>query len=174
LLYDRKRNQVYLAAKDHIDVFFNVTLKYVASLTPQILSSKSQFEGLAMTPDGSLLLAANTFDGSLAVIIPILRAARTLSTSRNFLGTNSCTVGPLYIAATSNGLAFVTTGSLPGTMSCPSEGNLYIVNLAARAVTAPPNTATTVNRVRHASAVFLGEKRRLELGFRSTPIGKML
>jgi hypothetical protein len=142
VLYDRKRNQVYLSAKNQIDVFSMSSGQFVSPLVPATNSGNSQFAGLALTPDGSQLLATNTLDGSLAVINPDNASSTYAIAVAGFAGTNSCTVGPLYVAATSNGQAFVLTGSIPGTLGCPSEGNLYIVNLAAKSVSRPPSTST--------------------------------
>jgi hypothetical protein len=142
VLFDRKRNQVYLSAKNHIDVFSLSSGQFVSPLVPAINSGNSQFAGLALTPDGSQLLATNTLDGSLAVINPDSPSSTYAIAVAGFSGTNSCTVGPLYVATTSNGQAFVTTGSIPGKLGCPSEGNLYIVNLAAKSVSRPPNIST--------------------------------
>src|SRR5256885_8468215 len=51
-------------------------------------------------------------------------------------GINACSVGPLYVAATSANQAFVSYGSLPAP-SCPQSGNIYIANLQTRAVSQP-------------------------------------
>jgi hypothetical protein len=142
VLFDRKRNQVYLSAKNHIDVFSMSSGQFVSPLTPAINSGNSQFAGLALTPDGSQLLATNTLDGSLAVINPDNPSSTYTIPIAGFVGYNNCSIGPLYVAATSNGLAFVTAGSIPGTVGCPSDGNLYLVNLAAKTVSSPPNIST--------------------------------
>jgi len=142
VLYDRKRNQVYLSTNNHIDVFSMSSLNYVSSLTPAVLGSKSQFTGLAMTPDGSLLLAANLLDGSLAVIDPDNPINTYAIAVAGFAGTNNCTVGPQYVTATNNGLAFVVTGSTPGTAGCPTEGNPYLLNLVSRTSSYLPNIST--------------------------------
>jgi hypothetical protein len=138
VLFDAKRNQVYLAAGDHVDVFSTQSNAFVTPLQPAAQGSKKQFTGLALTPDSSQLLVTDLLDGSLAVInpdnpsstfaIPIAPAAT--------LGT--CPVGPIYVAAaaTSTNLVFVTTGSLPQP-SCPASGSIYIANLQTRSVTQP-------------------------------------
>jgi hypothetical protein len=137
VLYDRKRNQVYLSANDHIDVFSMSSLEFVTALRPQILGTNSLFGGLALTPDGSQLLAANILDGSLAVMNPDSPSSTSAVHVATISGQNNCTVGPLYVAATSNGNAFVVTGSVPGTSGCSPQGNVYIVNLTTKAVTSP-------------------------------------
>jgi hypothetical protein len=137
LLVDQKRNQLYLAAGDHIDVFSTSSNQFVAPLHPATQGSQKGFSGLALTPDGSQLLVTNLLDGSLAVINPD-------SPSNNFAipiaavtQLNGCPVGPLYVAATSTNQAFVVTGSLPAP-SCPPSGIVYLANLLTH--TAVPNT----------------------------------
>ncbi|MEO8737600.1 MAG: IPT/TIG domain-containing protein [Edaphobacter sp.] len=142
VVYDRKRNQVYLSAKDHIDVFSMASSQFVTPLMPAVRGANSQFSGLALTPDGSELLAANTLDGSLAVINPDSPSTTYAIPIAGFSGTNNCAVGPLYVAATSSGQAFVTTGSIPGVAGCPSEGNVYIVNLAAKTTSTTSGVGT--------------------------------
>ncbi|MEO6817057.1 MAG: IPT/TIG domain-containing protein [Edaphobacter sp.] len=142
VVYDRKRNQVYLSAKNHIDVFSMASSQFLTPLMPAIRGANSQFAGLALTPDGSELLAANTLDGSLAVINPETPSSTYAIPIAEFSGTNNCLVGPLYVAATSTGQAFVTTGSIPGIVGCPSEGNVYIVNLAAKTASTTSGVGT--------------------------------
>lgn len=140
VLFDAKRNQVYLSAGDHVDVFSTTSNQFLAPLHPAAQGTQKQFTGLALTPDGTQLLVTDLLDGSLAVINPdspsgtyaIAIAPSTL------LGT--CPVGPLYVAATSANQAFVTYGSLPAP-SCPASGNVYIANLVAHTATTPPAVA---------------------------------
>ena len=68
VLYDEARKQVYLSADDHIDVLSISSGQFLTPLKPANLNGTSSFRGLALTPDGSLLLAANMTDGSLGVI----------------------------------------------------------------------------------------------------------
>lgn len=137
VLLDSKRNQVYLAAGDHIDVFSTSSNQFVTSLTPASQGGTKKFVGMALTPDGSQLLVTDLLDGSLAVInpdnpsstfsIPIVAPYSTSST---------CTSGPLYVAAIAGNQAFVATGGLPA-MGCSASGTLYIVNLQTHAVAQP-------------------------------------
>ena len=92
ILYDAQRQQLYLSAQDHVDVFSLSSDQFVTPLMPPAQGTQKQFTGLAMTPDGSLLLASDLADGSLAVIdpdnpansfaIPIAAARQTLSAAR--------------------------------------------------------------------------------------------
>jgi hypothetical protein len=127
VLFDAKRNQVYLSAGDHIDVFSTTSNAFVTPLQPAAITTKKEFAGLALTPDGTQLIVADLLDNSVAVINP-----DTLSTFAIPIPTGNglpgCTIGPLYVAATSAKQAFVSTGSLPGTGCAPSYLT-YITNL---------------------------------------------
>ena len=137
VLYDAKRQQLYLSAQDHIDVFSLTSNQFVSPLTPQAQGGQKQFAGLALTPDGSLLLAADLLDGSLAVMNPdspsnsyVIPIAAV--TTGNSFGNTGCKIGPMYVAATINQQAYVVTGSLPQVNNCGPGGTLYQVNLAAK------------------------------------------
>jgi hypothetical protein len=137
VLYDQKRQQVYLSAGDHIDVFSVATNRFTTPLNPpsSTAGGPKQFSGLALTPDGSLLLAANLLDGSLAAINPDTPTAN-YAIPIAAVGTNGnpgCNVGPLYVAAIVNSQALVVTGGLPA-LGCGPGGSLYIVNLTNHAV----------------------------------------
>jgi len=133
ILYDGRRQQLYLSAGDHIDVFSLTSSSFVSPLNPPATGNTKQFAGLALTPDGSLLLAADLKDGSLAAISPD-------NPSNNFTipitpasGGPVCFIGPLYVAAIENNLALVVTGGIAGTVGCgPDGGPLYLANLANR------------------------------------------
>jgi hypothetical protein len=129
VLVDERRNQVYLSAGDHIDVFSTTSNKFITLLQPAAQGSLKQFTGLALTPDGGSLLAADLRDGSLAVINPDSPTnTYAIPITTQHIGVNNCSVGPLYVAATSANQAFVQTGSLPAP-SCPQSGSVYIANL---------------------------------------------
>ncbi len=136
VLFDAKRNQVYLAAGDHVDVFSNLSNAFVAPLQPAAQGTQKQFTGLALTPDSSQLLVTDVLDGSLAVINPDTPSSTFAIPIVGTTQSNGCPVGPLYVAATSTNQAFVTTGSLPAP-SCPAYGNVYIANLLTHSVTQP-------------------------------------
>ncbi len=133
VLYDNNRQQLYLSAGDHIDVFSLSTKQFGTPLTPPAQGSTKQFAGLALTPDGSLLLAADLSDKSVAVVNP-----DTPSNSYFVpvpFNANGCNAGPLYIATTSNNMAFLTTGAMP---PC-GLGTLEVVDLATRIAGPPPS-----------------------------------
>jgi IPT/TIG domain len=135
VFYDATRQQVYLSAGDHIDVFSTVSNQWLAPLKPTTLGIHSQFRGLSLTPDGSQLLAANLLDNSLGVINPdapsqTFAIAIPVAPSAG----NGCTTGTFSVSALSGNRAFVTSGLPPGVGGCPENNTLYIANLQARTV----------------------------------------
>lgn len=138
VVFDEGRNQVYLSAGDHVDVFSMASRRFVTPLQPAALGGQKKFTGLALTPDGSSLLAANLADGSLAVINPDTPSGTyAILITTQHVGDNNCPFGPLYVAATSTNQAFVTTGSLPAP-SCPQSGDVFVANLLTRTATSAP------------------------------------
>jgi hypothetical protein len=137
VLVDSTRNQVYLSAGDHVDVFSTSSNQFVTPLYPASVGTQKQFTGLALTPDGSELLAADLLDGSLAVINPDSPSSTYAIAIAPIGQVNGCPVGPLYVAATSTNQAFVTLGSLP-VPSCQPSGNTYLADLATHTATQLP------------------------------------
>lgn len=136
VLYDRQRNQLYLSAGDHIDVFSLSSNSFVAPLQPPSAGKSKQFEGLALTPDGKYLLAANLSDDSLAAINPDNPSdafAVPVATGGASVGF-TCPTGPLYVAADNLGNAYIVTGGVIGT-GCGPGGYEAIVNLTAKSST---------------------------------------
>ena len=158
VLVDEKRKQVYLSAGDHIDVFSTSSGQFLAPIQPAAQGAKKQFAGLALTPDGSQLLAADLTDGSLAVINPDSGSSTYIPVAAAGPGINNCEVGPLYVAATSASvdLAFVTFGSLPAP-SCPPNGGAYVVNLQTHAVTSSQCGGTGVDATSDGNFVAFGQ-----------------
>jgi hypothetical protein len=101
VLYDPKRQQIYLSAGDHIDVFSLAGHTFLTPITPPSLGGQRQMGRLALTPDDSRLLAVNVADNSVAVINPDDPSTAQAVAVKNGLGTVST------IATTSTGLAFV-------------------------------------------------------------------
>jgi hypothetical protein len=91
-----------------------------------------------LTPDGSQLLVTDMADGSLAVVNPDAPANTfAIPIAPEALTTDNCPVGPLYVAATADQKAFVSTGGLPQT-NCSGTGLLYIADLKAKTAARPP------------------------------------
>ncbi|MGB2592336.1 MAG: IPT/TIG domain-containing protein [Candidatus Acidiferrum sp.] len=158
VLFDATRNQVYLSAGDHIDVFSMTSNQFVTPLQPAAVGGQKEFAGLALTPDGSKLLAADLTDGSLAVINPDSPSSTyAIPIAAAGPGINGCEVGPLYVAATSTATneAFVSFGSLPAP-SCPQYGPVYIANLQTHAVAPPPQCASGLSVDASADGNYIG------------------
>jgi hypothetical protein len=137
VLADTQRQRVYLAAKSQIDVFSTNSNQYTAPMYPAAQGAAKQFSGLALTPDGGQLIATDLLDGSIAVVNPDAASSTfAVPIAPVDYSTNNCAKGPMYVAATSDHRAFVTTGSLPAT-SCPPDGILYVANLQSRTAAQP-------------------------------------
>jgi hypothetical protein len=163
VLYDSKRNQVYLSAGDHIDVFSLASNSFISPLTPAAIGAQRQFTGMALTPDGSKLLAADLLDGSLAIINPDFPSSTSaIAIAAPVKIAPTCTQGPLYVAAAAGNTAFVSIGGLPS-LGCPSSGTLYSVNLLTSTATVPGysnvcnafNTVAGVDATLDGSTVFM-------------------
>jgi len=136
VLYDKTRNQLYLSAGNHIDVFSLATLSFTTALQPPAVGKSKQFEGLALTPDGKYLLATNLSDFSLAVVDPDNpSSAYAVPVATGGMGaSDSCATGPLFVAADNLGNAYVVTGGVSG-YECGTGGYEAMVNLAAKTST---------------------------------------
>jgi hypothetical protein len=132
LLFDSQRNQVYLSAGDHVDVFSATTHNFSSPITIPSLGGTRLIEGLALTPDGSKLLVANQSDSSMAIINP----------DNPMVGAVAVTVpppgqqfnpGPFELAATSTNKVFVTTAINTNSIT-GSGGSIYQVDLGTMQV----------------------------------------
>jgi len=155
ILYDGPRQRLYLSAGDHIDVFSLASNQFVSPLNPPATGNTKQFAGLALTPDGGLLLAADLMDGSLAAISPD-------NPSNNFVisiaapsGGPACYYGPLYVAAAANSQALVVTGGIPGIGCGPWGNSLYLADLANRTAGTMYSLKPTPSYVPIGSAAFV-------------------
>jgi len=163
VFYDRFRNQVYLSAGDHVDVFSASSNQFVAPLQLPSISGLKQFAGMALTTDGSQLLVANLRDGSVAIINPDSPAgAKAAAIAPSFPGVDGppCYIGPAYIATTSTGKAFVVYGGVPA-VNCGPGGPIYEVDLATLMVTQTsmsscPQNASFVSASRDGSVLAFG------------------
>ena len=133
VLYDKGRDQLYLSAGDHIDVFSLRSDSFTSPLQPPAAGAKKQFEGLALTPDGKKLLATDLTDYSLAVIDPDTPSnAYYVPVATGGMGVGySCPIGPLFVAPDNLGNAYVVTGGVVG-YACGPGGYKASVNLTAK------------------------------------------
>jgi len=133
VLFDKGRNQLYLSAGDHIDVFSLSSNSFTTPLQPPAVGTKKQFQGLALTPDGKYLLATDLTDFSLAVIDPDTPSDAyvvPVATGGASFG-YQCSTGPLFVAADNLGNAYVVTGGVVG-INCGVGGYKATVNLASK------------------------------------------
>jgi IPT/TIG domain len=137
ILLDRKRNQLYLSAGNHIDVFSLTALQFLAPFTPPSLNGQTAFHGLALTPDNSELLAANFPDGSVALINPDQPSSAT-AVQIIPPGTFG-DPGPENIVTTNTGKGFIEPKSLE---EAGCGGVLYELDLASLQVTTVSNISS--------------------------------
>jgi hypothetical protein len=107
VLHDPHRDQLYLSAVDHIDVFSLATRSFGVPIAVPSKGGTRLLLGLALTPDGSKLLAANQSDQSVAIINPDnpTVGAVAISVPPTPLSGNP---GPFQMATTNTGHVFVT------------------------------------------------------------------
>lgn len=130
ILLDRTRNQLYLSAGNHIDVFSLSTGQFLSPFTPPSINGTKSFYGMALTPDSSELIAANYSEGSVALINP---DQPSTATAVQIVPVGS-SGNPYNVVTTNTGQAFIEP-------TYPSGGNatIYELNLATLAVTAITN-----------------------------------
>src|SRR5581483_1392493 len=131
ILLDHKRNQLYLSAGDHIDVFSLTARQFLSPITPPAVNGLKSFQGMALTPDGAELLVTNFPDGSLALINPdqpsSARAVQLIAPG------SFGNPGPERVATTNTGKAFVESKSFSES-GC--GGTVYEVDVSTLQVTA--------------------------------------
>jgi hypothetical protein len=140
VLYDHFRNQLYLSAGDHVDVFSLASNQFIAPFALPSAGGMKQFAGMALTPDGSKLIVANLLDGSVDIVNPDQPAGATaVAIAPAFSGIDGppCTIGPSYVATTSTGKAFIVYGGVPQ-VNCGPGGPVYLLNLSTKAVSQVP------------------------------------
>ena len=136
VLYDPKRQQLYLNTGDHIDVFSLSSDSFLAPITPPSVTANRQIVWLALTPDDSELLAANAPDGTIAIINPDNPSAATAAPI-----VPPGNVGPSSVAATSTGIAFVSTAMA----NVDSGGSLNVYQLDLSTLQVSPVTIPGFN-----------------------------
>lgn len=137
LLYDKSRQLLYASTDSSIVRYSVSTGTFLSPITPPRLTTQSQFQGLALTPDGSKLLAANQMDVSVAVIDPdnpTNAIAIPVPVPAN-------TSGPQFLAATSTGKAIISMGRVTAE---PAPGPLFVLDLGTMQIKAStdPNVST--------------------------------
>jgi len=126
ILFDAKRDRVYLAAKTQIDVFDAATREFLTPITPPTAKRVRQLDGMALTPDGSKLLIVDSNNIQLLIVDPdsptkIVRVAVQPGATVYYAGASS-------VAATSTNKAIVGVVAQTSVM-CPS-GPYYEVDLS--------------------------------------------
>jgi len=127
VIVDPTRQQLYLAAGDHLDVFSTSTRTFLSPIAIPSIGGTRQLAGLALTPDNAKLLVANFSDNSVAIINPDSPSSSQVVQVVPS-GTGNGSVGPTYIASTSTGLCFIGTAN--GNPESGTTLNLYQLNLS--------------------------------------------
>ena len=128
VLYDSHRNQVYLSAVDHIDVFSLSTRAFAPPIAVPSRSGAKLILGLALTPDGSKLLAANKDDQSVAIINPDDPSSDVATVGLPLAGMPG-NPGPFEIATTNRNQAFVTV--TVGNVLSGGVSTIYVIDLGS-------------------------------------------
>jgi DNA-binding beta-propeller fold protein YncE len=134
ILYDRFRNQVYLSAGDHVDVFSLASKQFQTPFALPSANGKKQFAGMALTPDGSKLIVTNLLDGSVDILSPDTPAGAVAVPISPALPGPPCSMGPAFVATTNTGKAFILFGGVPG-LDCGPGGSNFELDLTSLAVT---------------------------------------
>jgi len=115
LLYDSKRQRLYLSGIDHVDVFDLASNQFLAPIQPPGgPPPNAGLRGLALTPDSSHLVVTDFGAQSIYLINP-----NTSSGSSSFVGgiPGYANSGPSRVAATSAQTVFVGMSAEGGTQS---------------------------------------------------------
>jgi hypothetical protein len=114
IIFDSKRNLVYASAGSAIAIFSPQTMQFLQPIHPPGGAVNARYEGLALTPDSSLLIAADGANHSVAIInvdSPSQGRTVVLSNPSSTLclpPSNELPYSqPNWIATTSTGKAFI-------------------------------------------------------------------
>ena len=126
LVYDQKRQRLYLTNVDHVDVFDLQQNTFLAPLQPPGGPPPSAaLRGLALTPDASQLVVADFGSQNIYLLNPVTGTGTTVPVGRVPGFTNS---GPARVAATSTQIVFVglsgESGSSGACSTCLAQMNL--------------------------------------------------
>lgn len=127
ILYDQKRQWLYLSNIDHLDVFDLATGQFRATgiQPPGVLSPSAELRGTALTPDGSQLVVADFGAQNIYLINPDTGSGTSVPVGGvpGFLNS-----GPARVAATNAQTVFVGLSGEGGTTgacsSCLGQLNL--------------------------------------------------
>jgi hypothetical protein len=128
VLYDPARQQLYLNAGDHVDVFSLASKTFVSQIKPPSLGGTRQLQGMALTPDGTKLVIGNFSDDSVSIINPDAPSTATAVQIAPPIGPDAHPEGPHAVATTSLNTVFVdigTTSDLTG-----GGGAIYELDLS--------------------------------------------
>ena len=126
LIYDQKRQRVYLTNVDHVDVFDLQQNAFLAPIQPPGgPPPNAGLRGLALTPDGSQLIVADFGAQSVYLLDPVKGTGTTVPVGGVSGFTNS---GPARVATTSAQIVFVGLsgegGSTGACSTCLAQMNL--------------------------------------------------
>lgn len=171
VLYDQPRQLLYLSNIDHIDVF-NLAGPFFSTLIepPGGPPPSGQIRGLALTPDGTQLLAADFGAQSIYLLDPVSGSGTTTAVGGVPGYANS---GPARVAATSAKNVFVGLSAESGTAgACTSC--LGQLNLSASPPTLQPATQPEVTSISGAPLVQAnGDGSQVFVAFAAAPGGPL-
>jgi hypothetical protein len=136
LLYDQKRQWLYLSATDHVDIFDLATMQFHSTplTAPSGPPPNAALRGLALIPDGSQLVVADFGAQNLYLLNPGTGAGSAVHVGGVAGFLNS---GPARVAATSTQTVFVSLSGEGGTSGACS-GCLAQLDLTASPPTIQP------------------------------------
>jgi len=146
VLYDQARQRLYLSDIDHVDVFeiMSSSFDQPGIEPPGGPPPTAGIRGLALTPDGSQLVAADFGSQSIYLFNPDTRSGTTVPVGGVGGFTNS---GPARVAATSTQSIFVglsaESGSSGACTSCLGQLNLSATPPAIQPVSEPQVSSIT-------------------------------
>ncbi len=146
VLYDQKRQSLYLTSTDHIDVFDLAAAQFhgTALTPPGGPPPNAALRGLSLTPDASQLVAADFGGQSIYLLNPDAGTGTTVPVGGVAGFLNS---GPARVAATSAQTVFVAMsgegGSSSACSSCLSQLNLSTIPPTVQPAPQPEVTTLT-------------------------------
>ncbi len=172
ILYDQKRQWLYLSATDHVDVFDLTAAQFHSTgiTSPGGPLPNAALRGLSLTPDGSQLVAADFGAQNIYLLSPDAGTGTTVAVGGVSGFLNS---GPARVAATSTQTVFVAMsgegGSSGSCSSCLSQLNLSVSPPTVQPAPQPEVTSLTGAPLVQADAA--GD--RVFLAYNSVPGGPL-